>query len=74
MSPQRHKKLQVPCLVMHAEGDKRVPVEEGRRMAALIPGARFQTLPGDNHMLLPGTPAYDIFLRSFLDFVAEHAD
>ncbi|SPJ27210.1 alpha/beta fold hydrolase [Falsiruegeria mediterranea] len=68
------RQIKVPVLVLHAEGDKRVPVEEGRRLAALIPGARFQTLPGDNHMLLPGTPAYDSFSRSFREFMAEHHD
>ncbi|WP_255456087.1 alpha/beta fold hydrolase [Tropicibacter sp. Alg240-R139] len=68
------KQLRVPVLVLHAEGDKRVPIEEGRRLAALIPGARFQTLPGDNHMLLPGTPAYDSFCRSFRQFLNEHPE
>ncbi|TMV08860.1 alpha/beta fold hydrolase [Ruegeria sediminis] len=66
--------VSVPVLVAHAEGDKRVPLEEGRRMAALIPGAEFVTLPGNNHMLLPGTPAYDQFRRLLSDFVAAHAD
>lgn len=68
------RQIQVPVLVLHAEGDKRVPVEESRRLAALIPGARFMTLPGDNHMLLPGTHAYDLFCRHFRDFVAEHGN
>lgn len=68
------RQVTVPVLVTHSEGDKRVPLEEGRRMAALIPGAEFVTLPGDNHMLLPGTPAYDQFRRLLRDFVAAHAD
>ncbi len=65
--------LKVPVLVMHCQGDKRVPLEEGRRLAALIPGARFLMLPGNNHALVPGTPAYDIFLDEFHRFVEEHA-
>ena len=60
--------LKVPVLVLHSQGDMRVPLEEGRRMAALIPGARFQTLPGNNHMVVSGTPAYDMFLREFHRF------
>lgn len=64
--------LNVPVLVMHAEGDKRVPLDEGRRLAALIPGAEFMTLPGESHMLVPGSPAYGLFLRAFRDFVAAH--
>ncbi|MFT7594938.1 MAG: pimeloyl-ACP methyl ester carboxylesterase [Paracoccaceae bacterium] len=67
------RQLTVPVLVMHSQGDKRIPLEEGRRMAALIPGARFQTLPGNNHMLVSGTPGYDMFLREFHRFVDAHA-
>src|SRR5690606_19030705 len=36
--------LQVPTLVAHANGDRAVPVEEGRLLAAEIPGARFLPL------------------------------
>lgn len=67
------QRIQVPVLVLHAEGDKRIPIEEGRRLASLIPGAIFQTLPGNNHMLLPGTRAYEIFNSRFREFVAMHA-
>lgn len=64
--------LDLPVLVMHAEGDRRVPLEEGRRLAALIPGAEFVTLPGNNHILVPGSEAYAIFLRHFEAFIGEH--
>ncbi len=67
------RKVNVPVLVMHSENDVRVPLEEGRRLAALIPGARFLTLPGNNHVLVPGTPAFDIFLQEFQRFVDAHA-
>jgi len=67
------RKLTVPVLVMHSEGDKRVPMEEGRRLAALIPGARFVTLPGNNHVVMAGTPAYDLFVQEFHRFVGTHA-
>lgn len=66
--------VSVPVLVLHAEGDKRIPVEEGRRLAALIPGAEFQTLPGNDHMMLPGTQAYELIRRRFREFVAAHPD
>ena len=38
-------KVTAPTLVMHARDDVRVPFENGRRLAAGIPGARFVTLP-----------------------------
>jgi class 3 adenylate cyclase len=38
--------IRVPTLVLHRTGDALVPVEAGRETAALIPGARFEELPG----------------------------
>lgn len=55
--------VSVPTLVMHSRGDARAPFEGGRQMAAAIPGARFVALPGDNHILLQGTPAADRFFE-----------
>jgi class 3 adenylate cyclase/pimeloyl-ACP methyl ester carboxylesterase len=50
-------KVRVPTLVMHARGDLMQPFEEGRRLAAEIPAARFVALEGRNHVLLPGKAA-----------------
>jgi len=44
-------RLAVPTLVLHCRGDGMVPFEEGRRLATLIPGARFVALDGSNHIL-----------------------
>jgi len=68
------KSLKVPTLVLHSEGDRRVPLEEGRRMAALIPGARFVALPGNNHALIQGTLAFDKFFNEFHAFLKQHND
>ena len=54
--------LRVPTLVLHSRGDARVPFDEGRRLAALIPGARFVPLESANHVLLEGEPAWPGFL------------
>jgi len=40
--------IRVPTLVMHQSGDRYVPVEVGREVAALIPGARFAEYPGED--------------------------
>jgi class 3 adenylate cyclase/pimeloyl-ACP methyl ester carboxylesterase len=66
------RRVEAPTLVLHCEGDRRVPTEEGRRMAALIPGARFVGLPGNNHVLLGGTEAFDVFFKEYRQFLAEH--
>jgi pimeloyl-ACP methyl ester carboxylesterase len=58
-----------PTLVAHARGDRGVPVEEGRLLGALIPGARLVLLESDNHILLEDEPAWPRFVsevRSFL--------
>ena len=55
--------VRVPTLVMHARDDARVPFDAGRRMAAGIPGARFVTLQGRNHLFLETEPAFGQFLE-----------
>lgn len=50
--------VKVPTLVLHCRSEVVVPFEEGRRLAALIPGARFVPLEGRNHLLLESEPAW----------------
>ena len=62
-------RVSCPTLVLHARNDHRVPFEEGRLFATLIPGARFVPLEGRNHILLAGERAWTEFgeeLRAFL--------
>jgi pimeloyl-ACP methyl ester carboxylesterase len=48
--------IQAPTLVMHRTDDRDAKVEEGRWIAAQIPGAKFVELPGDAHTLWAGNP------------------
>lgn len=41
--------LRVPALVVHGDADILIPVENGRRVAAAIPGARYIEIPGMGH-------------------------
>ena len=62
-------KISCPTLVLHANGDARVPFDEGRLIASLIPGARFVPLESHNHVLLESEPAWRVWLddvRAFL--------
>jgi DNA-binding winged helix-turn-helix (wHTH) protein/pimeloyl-ACP methyl ester carboxylesterase len=69
--------VHVPTLVMHCRGDSAQPFEEGRRLAAGIPGARFVALESRNHILLEGEPAWARFfdeVRAFLGSPARTPD
>ena len=44
--------IQCPTLVLHRTGDRDASIDEGRYIAARIPGARFVELPGDDHTLV----------------------
>ena len=59
------------CFTARATVSRRC--EEGRDIARLIRGASFIELPGNNHVLLAGTPAFDQFIEEATDFVAMHA-
>lgn len=52
--------LAVPTLILHCRDDMRVPFDEGRKLAAAIPGARFVPLESANHVLLPDEPAWTV--------------
>ncbi|TET99483.1 MAG: adenylate/guanylate cyclase domain-containing protein, partial [Dehalococcoidia bacterium] len=43
-----------PTLVLHRRGDKAAPFQQGREIAARIPGARFVPLEGDIHVISLG--------------------
>lgn len=60
-----------PTLVLHAKGDLRVPFEEGRLVAAMIPDARLVPLEGKNHILLESEPAWKRFLDEVNAFLEE---
>lgn len=62
--------VRCPTLVLHGHDDARVPFDEGRLVASLIPGARFVPLQSRNHVMLAHEPAWQSLvdeLRAFLD-------
>jgi class 3 adenylate cyclase/pimeloyl-ACP methyl ester carboxylesterase len=62
--------VNVPTLVMHSRNDARVPFDQGRRLAAGIPGARFVPLPSNNHLILEDEPAFPRFLQEIKTFIS----
>ena len=69
-------KVSSPTIVFHCDGDRAVPPEEGRILAAEIPNATFVPLASANHLLLADEPAWRIFLEElgkFLQWQRPHA-
>jgi pimeloyl-ACP methyl ester carboxylesterase len=62
--------VRAPTLVLHARGDSVAPFEEGRLIAAGIPGARFVELDSDNHVVLEGEPAWPRLVAETEAFLA----
>jgi len=61
--------VRVPTLVLHCRDDGAAPFEEGRRLAAGIPGARFVALEGANHLILDTDPSWGRFLEEITEFL-----
>jgi pimeloyl-ACP methyl ester carboxylesterase/DNA-binding winged helix-turn-helix (wHTH) protein len=61
-------KISVPTIVFHSDRDRIAPPEEGRILAAEIPGAQFVPLPSANHILLSNEPAWKLFLEELTSF------
>jgi pimeloyl-ACP methyl ester carboxylesterase/DNA-binding CsgD family transcriptional regulator len=62
--------IRVPTLVAHARDDARIPFEEGRLLAGLIPNARFVPLDSRNHILVESEPAWEQFMEEVNAFAA----
>ncbi|HEV2102246.1 MAG TPA: alpha/beta fold hydrolase [Candidatus Acidoferrum sp.] len=62
-------KISVPTIVFHSDRDRIAPPEEGRILAAEIPGAQFVPLPSANHILLSAEPAWNLFLEELASFL-----
>ena len=60
--------IKVPTLILHAENDDVVNIEEGRYIAESIDGAQFFKVPSVDHLPWVGAP--DIILARIEEFVA----
>jgi pimeloyl-ACP methyl ester carboxylesterase/DNA-binding CsgD family transcriptional regulator len=63
--------IKCPVLVLHAERDVVVPLEEGRALAGSIPNCRFVQLDSENHMPLADEPAWPRLLEEVRRFLGE---
>jgi pimeloyl-ACP methyl ester carboxylesterase len=65
--------VRVPTLVIHCRGEAVAPFEEGRRLAAEIPGARFVALKGGSHCPLQSDPIWSRIFDEVNDFLRPRA-
>jgi 3-oxoadipate enol-lactonase len=56
----------VPTLVVHGSDDRMIPVENGRMIAARIPGAELVELPEIGHAYPTEAPDVDDAIAAFL--------
>ena len=63
--------IKAPTLVIHSRHDHVAPIEEGRRIASAIPGAKFVILDSENHIPEPTDPAWETLLREIETFAGE---
>lgn len=64
--------VSVPTIVFHSDGDRAVPSDEGRILAAEIPNARFVPLSSANHLLLADEPSWGVFVEELGIFLGWH--
>ena len=68
--------LDVPVLLLHAEGDEQVPVEHSRELAALMrsPSSRLITLPGGHHRSVQHDPDLQALSVRFIERALKSPD
>jgi predicted glycosyltransferase len=62
------RRVKCPTLVIHGDGDKRVPYANGEEIRDLVPGARLLTIGGGGHITAARDPV--VFNQTLRDFVA----
>ncbi len=62
--------VRCPTLVMHVSGDSLILQREGELVASLVPGARWVSVPGRNHLPLATDPGWPTLEREMTQFLA----
>ena len=62
-----------PTLVLHARGDRVVPLECAAELAAAIPGSRLVPLPGSSHLPREDEAAWPVLLSTLRAFLEDDA-
>ena len=65
------KQVRCPTLVFHARRDQLIYFDQGRKLAGLIPGARFVPVDSDNHLPLADEPCWPDIVRELRGFLGD---
>ncbi|WP_244504652.1 alpha/beta hydrolase [Jannaschia faecimaris] len=70
----RHRlsEIRAPTIVLHSKGDQRIPLDQGRALAAGIPDAQFVPLDSRNHVLVDYEPAWNVCMQAINSFLEEY--
>ncbi len=64
--------IDVPTLVLHSRYDQRIPIDQGRDLAAGIRNAEFVPLESRHHLLVDNEPALQVCSDTIDRFLDEH--
>lgn len=67
------KKIMVPTLIIHGDRDNVVPVEQSKKLAAIIPGCRLEIISGAGHRYSEAPEHFEQMVGAALGFVGEPA-
>ena len=70
---ERLAEVRAPTLVLHSRDDQLVAITQGQQIAAGIKGAKFVSLPSNNHILISSEPAFDRLTHEIEAFLAQDA-
>jgi class 3 adenylate cyclase/pimeloyl-ACP methyl ester carboxylesterase len=68
------RQIRAPTLVVHTRGDQIVPLESGRELAGLIPGARMVVIDGRDHIPVTGDGEVEQIVPAVASFLDEDLD
>tara|TARA_E500000178_G_scaffold150141_1_gene149839 strand:- start:1421 stop:1744 length:324 start_codon:yes stop_codon:yes gene_type:complete len=62
-------KLKVPTIIFHCTDDARVPISEGKFLAANIKNSKFVPIQSKNHILLETDEGWNLFKKEMDNFL-----
>lgn len=65
----RYAEIRCPVTILWGEHDRWIPLDKGHKLAELVPGATFRTVPEAGHLLPEDSP--ETVVATVLEFLAE---